>query len=273
MAWARTGTGGVQRVVRAIAEGGPAVVALSGGVDSTLVASLACEALGPRSVAVTVASSAVPRREVDRARDLAAGIGIRHRVVTAEPLALAMYRENGSDRCYACRTVETGALLEVGRVEGSRQYLDGVHVDDLGDVRPGLRAMNEAGFAHPLLEAGWGKREVRELARARGLPNWDLPSDACLASRVAHGMGITPELLARIEAAESLLLARGFRRVRVRVRPDTTSIEVDPDEVLRLRDEAVRGPVLQALRELGFRSVTIDPRGYRGSEAPPGRAR
>jgi pyridinium-3,5-biscarboxylic acid mononucleotide sulfurtransferase len=256
-------------IVRAIADRGPAVVALSGGVDSSLVASLAWEALGQRSLAVTITSSAVAPREIERARGVAAGIGIRHVVVEAEPLQRDEYRENGPTRCYACRTVETEAILRIGRAEGFEQYLDGLHAGDLGEVRPGIRAMDEAGFLHPLLDAGWGKAEVRAAARRRGLPNWDLPSDACLASRVAHGLPITSELLGRIAAGEELLLERGFRRVRLRVRRDGASIEVDPLEVPRLMDESIAGPVREALRSLGFATVSIDPLGYQGGRTLP----
>ena len=121
--------------------------------------------------------------------------------------------------------------------------------------------MNEAGFEHPLLWAGWGKREVREEARRRGLPNWDQPSDACLASRVAHGDPVSAELLARIESAEKVLLDRGFLRVRVRVRSDAARIEVDPSEVPRLLEEPLASEVTAAVAQVGFRSVSVDPRG------------
>lgn len=249
-------------IVRRIRAGGPAVVALSGGVDSGLVAAFAHEALGAGATAVTLTGSAVSAEEVERARRVAAAIGIAHRLVAADPLAREEYRANGPDRCYHCRAVETGALLAWGAAHGIAQYLDGVHADDLGDDRPGLRAMDEAGFSHPLLWAGWGKSSVRDAARRRNLPNWDRPSNACLASRVAHGQEISPDLLARIERAESLLGARGFRRVRVRVGPDGARLEVDPEEVARLGSEPLASEMIRAVRALGFPQVTIDPRGY-----------
>lgn len=249
--------------------GGPALVALSGGVDSALVASFAREALGDRAVAATVASAALAERELQGAEAVARAIGIAHRVVRAEPLTDGAYRANGADRCYRCRAVETGALRELGAAEGVRQYLDGIQLDDLGDDRPGLRAMDEAGFVHPLVWAGWDKLAVRHLARGRGLPNWDRPSDACLASRVAHGEPVSAELLRRIERAEGFLLARGFRRVRVRVRAGTARVEVDPTEVGRLEEPGERRAVEIRLEELGFRSVRIDPRGYAGRDRLP----
>lgn len=245
-----------------IARGGPALVALSGGVDSGLVASLAFEALGGRAVAATIASSAVSAAERDRARTIARRIGIRHVEIRADPIDRPEYRANPTDRCYHCRSVETAALAGWGAAAGIDQYLDGVQRDDLADDRPGLRAMNEAGFLHPLLWADWGKPDVREVARARDLPNWDQPSDACLASRVAHGDPITPELLRRIEAAESVVAAYGFRRVRVRVRGGAARVEVDPGEVVRLTAEPTAAAIVAGVRAVGFDPVTLDPRGY-----------
>jgi pyridinium-3,5-biscarboxylic acid mononucleotide sulfurtransferase len=242
--------------------GGPALVALSGGVDSSVVAALAFEALGRSAVAVTLSGPAVASVEVERARRVAAAVGIPHRIVPADPLAREEYRRNPVDRCYHCRAVETEVLRRVGAELGARQFLDGVQRDDLADDRPGLRAMNEAGFLHPLLWLGWGKADVRAAARRRALPNWDQPSDACLASRVAHGEPISDELLRRVEAAETYLLGLGFRRVRVRTRAGGARIEVDPDEVARLAAEPTAARAVAELRALGFDPVTIDPKGY-----------
>jgi uncharacterized protein len=248
-----------------IREGGRAVVALSGGVDSSLVASLSFSALGKEVCAVTLTGPAVSRREVERAGRVASAIGVEHVVLPVDPLERGEYRENRSDRCYFCRSVETSALREFGRARSALQYLDGVQYDDLADDRPGLRAMDEAGFRHPLVWAGWGKYEVRVEARRRGLPNWDQPSDACLASRVAHGEPVSAELLGRIEAAEGALLDLGFRRVRVRVHGGTARIEVDPSEVARLLTEPLASLATQAVVRAGFPAVTVDPRGYRGA--------
>ena len=249
-------------IVARIRAGGPALVALSGGVDSSLVAALAYEALGSAAHAVTLSGPAVSQAELERARSVARSIGIDHAVVEVDPLGLAEYRANPTNRCYFCRTVETTALRTIGDPRGVQQYLDGVHSDDLVEDRPGLRAMDEAGFSHPLAWAGWTKADVRAAARVRHLPNWDQPSDACLASRVSHGDPISRELLGRVEAAESVLLRRGFRRVRVRVRGRAARLEVDPEEVARLRDPPVAHEVLTAVRALGFEPVTIDPEGY-----------
>lgn len=254
----------VDEVVARIRAGGRAVVALSGGVDSSLVAALAYSALGSDAVAVTLTSPAVAGAEVSRAERVARSVGLEHVLLGVDPLARAEYRENRPDRCYFCRSVETDALRDFGRARSVAQYLDGVHRDDLADDRPGLRAMDEAGFAHPLLWAGWGKVEVRAEARRRALPNWDQPSDACLASRISHGEPVSHELLARVESAEAVLLGLGFRRVRVRVRAGTARIEVDPSEVARLRSEPLASEVTRTVGGLGFTTVTIDPDGYHG---------
>jgi pyridinium-3,5-biscarboxylic acid mononucleotide sulfurtransferase len=249
-------------VVRQIASKGRALVAMSGGVDSAVVAALAFRALGRHSLAVTLAGPAVARDEVTRAQSVARSLGIEHVVIEVDPLGRAEYRANTPNRCYFCRAVETEALLREGVPRGISQYLDGIHWDDLSDDRPGLRAMDEAGFDHPLLWAGWTKKDVREVAVDLALPNWDQPSDACLSSRVAHGDAISAELLARIESAESWLHGNGFRRVRVRTRGGAARVVVDPEEVLRLRAEPLASEMVRALEALGFSPVTIDPVGY-----------
>lgn len=243
-------------------EGGPALVALSGGVDSAVVAALAHAALGSEAIAATLMGPAVSSREVERARSVARAIGIEHVVLLADPLGRAEYRANPSDRCYFCRQVESARLAEFARTRSRTQLLDGIQVDDLSDDRPGVRAMDEAGFTHPLVWAGWTKADVRRAARAFQLPNAEEPSDACLASRVAHGDPITAELLGRVEAAEAVLLERGFRRVRVRVRGRAARLEVDPAEVPRLLTEPLVTEVCLQVGRLGFEPVTIDPLGY-----------
>jgi pyridinium-3,5-biscarboxylic acid mononucleotide sulfurtransferase len=256
-------------IVAQLRAGGPALVALSGGVDSSVMAALAWDALGDRALAVTLSGPAVADREVARARAVAAKLGIGHVVLDVDPLARSEYRENPPDRCYFCRSVESDRLLRYGRERSILQYLDGIHLDDLSEARPGLRAMDEAGFSHPFVWAGWTKADIRAAARARGLPNADAPSDACLASRIAHGDPITDELLRRVEAAESVLLDRGFRRVRVRVRSNGARIEVDPEEVPRLFEEPLASEVAQRVRSLGFAVVSFDPSGYRSAGRTP----
>lgn len=238
------------------------MVALSGGVDSSVVALLAHQALGPRATAVTLVGPAVSAAEVDRARSVARAIGIAHHLVQVDPLAVEEYRANPSNRCYFCRTTEASALRRRGERLGIVQYLDGVHLDDLGDDRPGLRAMDEARFLHPLVDAAWRKADVRSFARDHALPNWDTPSDACLASRIAHGQPITLPLLDRVERSEAWVRAQGFRRVRVRVRGESARVVVDPSEVGRLMEASTARRVVERLRSFGFAEVEIDSAGY-----------
>jgi uncharacterized protein len=245
---------------------GPALVALSGGVDSAVVAALAQRALGPDAIAVTLVGSAVSGSERDAAERVAQEIGIRHASIPADPLEDPEYRANPLNRCFYCRRTETRALREFGQPKGVAQYLDGVHLDDLGGDRPGLAAMDAAGFRHPLAEASWRKTDVRAFARSLGLSNADRLSNACLASRVATGDAISEELLRRIEAAEATLLARGFQRVRVRVSGPRARVEVDPTEVGRLLDPALARQVREEILELGFLEVSLDPIGYRSSK-------
>jgi pyridinium-3,5-biscarboxylic acid mononucleotide sulfurtransferase len=252
-----------EELVRAIAAGGPAVVALSGGVDSAVVAHLAFAALGPKAHALTLTGPAVSADEVDRAERVARKIGIDHHRLAADPLALAEYRANPTNRCYFCRRTETSVLLEWGRVRGASQWLDGVHLDDLSDLRPGLAAMDEAGFLHPLAAGGWAKARVREYARRVDLPNWDAPSDACLASRVAHGHAISSPLLLRIETAEASVRQLGYRRVRVRTDGTSARVEVGTDEVARFAEAGEAERVRRAVGDAGFAPVTLDPAGYR----------
>ncbi|MGA8543075.1 MAG: ATP-dependent sacrificial sulfur transferase LarE [Thermoplasmata archaeon] len=251
-----------REVISRLRAGGPVLVALSGGVDSSVVAALAHDALGSASVAVTLSGPAVSNAEVERARRVAAAIGIAHVVVPVNPLTREEYRSNPPNRCYFCRSVESEALLRVGRERGVVQYVDGIHLDDLSDDRPGVKAMDAAGFDHPLVRAHWTKADVRTSARDRALPNWDQPSDACLASRVAHGEPLSQELLTRIELGEQWLLERGFRRVRIRTSQGAARVEVDPEEVARLGVEPLASGLRRALEALGFHPVTIDPRGY-----------
>jgi pyridinium-3,5-biscarboxylic acid mononucleotide sulfurtransferase len=250
-------------IVAQLASARSALVALSGGVDSSVVAALAFQALGAKAVAVTLTGPAVPPDEVRSAREAARAVGIRHVLLTSDPLSDPRYAGNPTNRCYFCRNHEGDLLRAWGEERSIERYLDGVHLDDLGDDRPGLRAMDEHGFQHPLVDAGWAKAEVRSYARSIALPTWDRPSNACLASRVAHGQMISIPLLKRVAEAEAWLSARGFRRVRVRVSGEQVRIEVDPAEVSRLMSGAFSDPLRAAMSELGFASVEVDPRGYR----------
>ena len=248
-------------ILRAFRAKGRVAVAYSGGVDSGLVAKFAHDALGDDALAVITDAESLARREVQEARREAAEIGIRLRVVPVSELANPEYAANPANRCYFCRSGLADVLTDLAAREGFRAIADGIHASDLGDVRPGIRAMDEAGFWHPLLEFGLGKPEVRALARSLGLSFWDKPSNACLSSRIPHGTAITLDVLRQVEAAEEYLRDRGFRQVRVRHLGGTARIEVRPEEIPRL--ERMSGEVVAALRGLGYAEALVDPAGYR----------
>ena len=260
-------TASALEIVESIRAGGRPLVALSGGTDSAVVAFLAHRADSTGALAVTLVGSAVSDEERWSAAAAANAIGIAHQMLAADPIEDESYRNNPKDRCYHCRRVETRALREFGNPRGFAQFLDGVHRDDLADDRPGLRAMAEAGFLHPLLEAGWGKTDVRLFGQRAGLPNWARPANACLASRVASGEPISSELLGRVERAERTLLVRGFERVRVRVSHNVARVVVGSDEVARLLREPDATEIRTSLAQLGFENVILDVTGYRGPTA------
>jgi uncharacterized protein len=252
---------------------GGAVVAFSGGTDSALVAAMAARTLGDRALAVTAVSPSLPPGELGEARRVARQVGIRHRAVRTHETEQEAYLANGVDRCYHCKVELYDVLWTVASTEGLPHVLSGANVDDLGDYRPGLRAAAERSVRHPLVEAGLGKAEVREAARALGLPTWDKPASACLSSRIAFGVRITVDELRKVGRAERLLKDLGFRQVRVRVHDDLARGEVEAGDVPRLTDPEVRARVVAALKDLGYRYVTVDLEGFRsGSMNPRGEA-
>jgi uncharacterized protein len=238
-----------------------AVVAFSGGVDSSLVATLAARALGPRAVAVTAVSPALATGELAGARAVAGAIGIAHETITTAELDRAGSRANGPDRCYHCKSELYESLASVAAERGFRALLSGANADDLGDWRPGLRAAAQHGVRHPLLEAGVGKVEVRELAHALGVPSADKPASPCLASRIPYGTEVEPAILAQIDRAEQALKRLGFRTLRVRHHGDLGRVELAGDELPR----ALAGPdvVLAAVRAAGYAHAEIDPVPFR----------
>jgi len=240
-----------------------AVVAFSGGVDSTLLLAAAREALGERVVAVTARSATYTPGEEDCARRIAVQLGARLRIVETDELSDPEFRRNPPTRCFACKRELFARLRRIAEEERFGEVLEGSNVDDLRDYRPGRRAVQEAGARSPLLEAGLGKAEIRELARERGLPNWDQPAQACLASRVPYGEEITVERLQRIARAEAALRALGFSTLRVRDHGSVARIEVASDDVVRLLDAGLRAEVVRAVRDAGYAYVTVDLEGYR----------
>jgi uncharacterized protein len=247
------------RLIERIKGIGPAAVAFSGGVDSSLLVALARDAYGDAALALTVAAPQMARWELEEARRLAESLRVAHRVVDL-PLLPAI-RDNPTDRCYLCKRALFRELLSVAALAGMDRLLDGTNRDDLGEHRPGLRALRELGVLSPLADCGLTKAAVRALSRRLGLPTWDKPPYACLLTRLPHGTRVGEEVLRRIEAAERLLIDLGYRGVRVRTHGDLARIEIEPGQHPRLLTEA--GAIAGHLQRLGYRQVTLDLLGYR----------
>ncbi len=249
------------------------VVALSAGVDSSLVGKLAYEALGERAVAATAVSESLPPGELEIAKKTAVKIGIRHVIVHTNELQNPIYAANPNDRCYYCKETLYRELQALAEDLGLETILDGTQLDDLGDDRPGRRAAREAGVKSPLLEAGFSKNDVREAARTLGLAVWDKPAMPCLSSRIPHGQEVTEEKLWTIGQSELFIKQlTGVRDLRVRHHGVVARIEVAPEERRMFYDERLMDQIDTRLRELGFTSVSLDLRGYRrpGAESPSG---
>jgi uncharacterized protein len=238
-------------------------VALSGGVDSTLLMAVAFEVLGPRALALTACTASFPERERLAVRAYCEERGIRQIEVDSGEFAVPGFTENPPDRCYHCKRALFTTLLSLAEAEGISVLAEGSNLDDEQDYRPGLAALSELDVVSPLKLAGFTKDDIRALSRERGLATWDKPACACLASRVPYGTEISPELLLRIDRAEQCLLDTGVKQVRVRVHGDLARIEVAESDVPLFADEAFRHRITACLQELGFTYVTLDLHGYR----------
>lgn len=250
------------QVLAQIRAGESALVAFSGGVDSSLLLALAGEALGrARVLAVTVDSPFVPRADIAAARALARGLKLSHEVAAIDPLTVPELQDNPIDRCYHCKKRVYTMLRELGRARNLAMLLDGSNADDAREYRPGARAKEELGAISPLLDAGLTKAEVRQLARELGLPNADTPAQACLATRFPTGARLTRAGLLRVERAEMAVRGMGFRVLRVRDHYPAARLEIGPVELPRARE---LGPeLLAALLAAGYQQATLDPAGYR----------
>ena len=252
------------RLLAILTDCGSAAVGFSGGVDSTVVARAAHDVQGVRAVAVTDISDSMPAHERDEAAELARQIGIEQVIVRTDEIHNPQFARNASDRCYWCKGEFYTALKHVASERDLAVMVDGANLDDMGDHRPGLCAAEEHGVRHPLQEAGFTKQDVRALARHWGLPNWDKPAAACLASRIAYGLDVTPERLRRIDRAEAYLRSLGLGELRVRVHPgELARIEIPRDDIPRLADPATRDALVEHFRELGFNFVTLELGGFR----------
>jgi len=249
-----------------------ALVAFSGGVDSSVVLALAARSIGPARVeAVTAISPSYPAGELRVAAETASDLGVPHRSVETHEVDREAYARNDELRCYHCKAELYGVLGRIVRnaVAGTA-VLAGANADDLSEFRPGIWAGERAGIRNPLLDEAVGKPTVRAIARGLGLGVSDKPALACLSSRVELGIRISPQLLARVDRAEALVRALGFDVVRVRHRGRVATIEVPSDEVERLLEHRALGGVLGAIAALGWDHVRVDPAGYRPGGALPG---
>ncbi|HWB10783.1 MAG TPA: ATP-dependent sacrificial sulfur transferase LarE [Pirellulales bacterium] len=239
-------------------------VAFSGGVDSAVVAKAAQLALGDRAVAVTGQSASLAEGELEAAVGLARQIGIRHQVIETQEFTNGDYLRNSPDRCFHCKTELYTQMDGLAEQLGVRVIANGANLDDRGDYRPGMLAARQQDVRSPLLECGLNKAEVRRLAADWQLPVWDKPASPCLSSRIAYGQAVTPARVAMIDRAEQFLRGRGFRELRVRYHGDDLArVEVPLDELPRLAEPALREAVVETLRALGFKYVTLDLQGFR----------
>ena len=248
---------------RSVARHESAVVAFSGGVDSSLVAAVARRVLGDRALAVTAVSPALAHGELDGARAVALAIGIAHETVTTQELEREEYRRNGRDRCYHCKTELYDVLSRLAADRGYAALMSGANADDLGDWRPGLRAATEHWVRHPLVEAGFGKGEVRALARRLGIPSAEKPASPCLASRVPYGTEVEPSILAQVDRAERAVRVLGFRELRVRHFGAIGRVELSDDDLERAGRADVRAAIERAIVGAGYISAQIDPEPFR----------
>lgn len=239
------------------------IVAFSAGVDSTLLAKIAADERGDRALAVTATSPSFPERELAEAVELAAALGVRHRVIRSNELANPNYANNPASRCYHCKTELYGLLREIAGAERFSHIVDGTNADDLKDYRPGRKAAAEKHIESPLQDLGFGKEDIRTASRMLGLKTADKPAFSCLASRFPYGQPISQDALKRVERAENALRELGFTHFRVRVHGDIARIEVPAAEIARLASDPIREQAVARLKACGYRYVALDLQGYR----------
>lgn len=242
---------------------GSLAVGFSGGVDSSFLLAVAHEVLGDQAIAVTGADASVPERELKEAARFCEERGIRQIICRVNPLKDEGYRHNGPDRCYFCKHGIFSEIKRIAAENGIAYAAEGSNMDDLGDYRPGLRAVEELEVKSPLREAKLYKNEIRLLSKEMGLPTWSKPAYACLASRFVYGEEITEEKLHMIDAAEQFLIEHGFFEERVRMHGKIARIEVPEKDIARLASDEVRKAVFEEFKKIGFQFVTLDLGGYK----------
>lgn len=239
-----------------------AAVAFSGGVDSSFLCYAAATALGGKAAAITIVSPMLPQAEIREASLVARALGIEHILIEERDIDEEV-AANPKERCYFCKKIEFRAIIDAARERGLNAVLDGSNMDDLGDYRPGLRALRELGVISPLRDAGLTKADIRALSKQFGLPTWDKPAFACLASRIPYGERIDKEKLARVEQAEEVMRNAGFRQFRVRSHGNIARVEIAPEERRRLFDETAMDSLSRSLKSCGFVYAALELEGYR----------
>ncbi len=238
-------------------------VAFSSGVDSTFLLYAAKEALGEKVLAVTAVSCSFPKRELEEAKRFCERTGVRQIILESHEMEIEEFVKNPKNRCYFCKHNLFEKIIAVSKEEGMKAVIEGSNLDDMGDYRPGLLAIDELGVKSPLREAGLTKEEIRTLSKEFGLPTWEKPSFACLASRFPYGEEISEEKLLMVDRAEQFLLDLGFRQLRVRIHDTIARIELEPQDISRMLSDEMRMKVYREFKEIGFSYVTLDLLGYR----------